>query len=64
MNNQDNRTEQDVMQDVRKAKAAYAKSWREKHPDKWRAITNRYWLKKAAQMQEQASTTDNDNKEV
>lgn len=64
MNNQDKRIEADCMQDVRKAKAAYAKSWREKHPDKWRAITNRYWLKKAAQMQEQASTTDTEDKEV
>lgn len=64
MNNQDKRTEADAMQDVRKAKAAYAKQWRDKHPEKWREITNRYWMKKAAQMQEQASTTDNDNKEV
>ena len=62
MNNQDKRTEADAMQDIRRAKAAAAKAWRDKNPDKWKAIVDRYWMKKAAQMQEQAETTDH-NKE-
>ena len=62
MNNQDKRTEAEIMKDVRKAKAAYAKRWRDTHPEKWRAITNRYWLRKVAEMQEQTETTDIDDK--
>lgn len=31
------------------ARAAYAKEWRRKNPEKQRAIANRYWEKKAAQ---------------
>lgn len=30
------------------ARAAYAKEWRRKNPEKQRAIVNRYWEKKAA----------------
>jgi len=33
---------------IKQAKAAYAREWRKKNPEKAKAISNRYWLNKAA----------------
>ena len=35
------------------ARRAYRREWARKNPDKVRAAQERYWKKKAAQMQEQ-----------
>lgn len=53
MTNLDNRNEAEIMKEVRAAQARYAREWRRKNPDKQRAIVNRYWRKKVAQMQEE-----------
>ena len=53
MTNLDNRSEAEIMKEVRAAQARYAREWRRKNPDKQRAIVNRYWRKKVAQMQEE-----------
>ena len=34
---------------AKRARADYAKEWRQKNPDKQKAINARYWEKKAAQ---------------
>lgn len=36
---------------ARKARRAYQKEWRAKNPDKVKAATERYWIKKAAEME-------------
>jgi len=41
-------TKQEV---VRKAQAEYHKAWRKRNPDKVKATMERYWLKKAREMQ-------------
>ena len=38
--------------EIRAAKAAYAREWRRKNPDKQRDIQNRYWEKKAREAKE------------
>ena len=44
---------------IKAAKAAYAKKWRDANPYKVKSTFDRYWLKKAAQMQlEQEATKD------
>ena len=59
---QDERNEA-IMKQVRAAQASYAREWRRKNPEKQAEIMRRYWLKKAVQMQEQASATDTEVKE-
>lgn len=51
-----------IMAEVRAAQAAYAREWRKKNPEKQAEISRRYWLKKAREMQEQASNTDTNEK--
>ena len=36
---------------ARQAKNAYLRSWRKKNPDKFKAQQDRYWARKAEQMQ-------------
>ena len=56
---QDNRKEADLMKDIRAARAAYARAWRQKNPEKQKQILNRYWIRKAEQLKrEQENTTD------
>lgn len=38
--------------DVRAARAAYARDWRKRNPEKQREIQNRYWEKKAREAQQ------------
>ena len=40
---------------AKKARAQYAKEWRRKNPDKQKAITERYWEKKARELEEKAA---------
>ena len=48
----------DMMKDIRAARAAYARAWRQKNPEKQAAIVRRYWTKKIREMQEQENSTD------
>jgi hypothetical protein len=43
---------------ARAAKLAYMKKWRQNNRDKVRASQERYWLKKAAEAEEQAKKAD------
>ncbi len=43
-----------MKEDIRKAKAAYARDWRRKNPDKVKRIQDRYWEKKAMQLMPQS----------
>ena len=36
---------------AREARNAYQRAWRAKNPDRVREINNRYWLKKAQELQ-------------
>ena len=47
------RNEQDILQEVRKAQAAYMREWRRKNPERQKAIMVRYWAKRLAQMQQE-----------
>ena len=40
-------------QEIREARAAYAREYRRKNPDKIRAIQNRYWAKRAEKKQKE-----------
>ncbi len=40
---------------IRKAKNAYLREWRRKNPEKAKAIRERYWEKKVAEMEAQES---------
>lgn len=43
---------------ARVARNAYAREWRKKNPDKVKAATSRYWMKKAAELREAGSYAD------
>ncbi|MBQ9040948.1 MAG: hypothetical protein IJ119_15900 [Clostridia bacterium] len=51
---QTNECPEEVLANIRAARAAYARRWRQKNPEKQAAITARYWAKRAAQLQKQA----------
>ena len=53
MNNTSERIkiEQEIREEIRAAQRAYKKEWRRKNPDKVKASNERYWLKKAAQIE-------------
>lgn len=51
---QTNECPDEVLANIRAARAEYARQWRQKNPEKQAAITARYWAKKCAQLQEQA----------
>ena len=57
---QTNECPEEVLANIRAARAAYARRWRQKNPEKQAAITARYWATKCAQLQEQAQGTEND----
>ena len=40
---------------IRKAQNAYLREWRRKNPEKAKAIRDRYWEKKAAEMEARES---------
>ncbi len=59
------RRAQGMSEAAKDARAAYAREWRRKNPEKQRAIANRYWEKKAAaaapgQSQEENSIAENE----
>lgn len=37
---------------IKEAKRAYYKKWRQSHPEKVKEYQDRYWTKKAAEMEE------------
>lgn len=43
-----------LSEEARKARNAYYRAWRKKNPEKSRQHQERYWKKKAKEMQEQA----------
>ena len=47
--------EKETMEMVKEAQRQYQREWRKKNPDKVKAISNRYWTKKAMQMKEGAN---------
>lgn len=53
---------QDLSEAARRAKNAYAREWREKNPERVKAIQRRYWERKAKLLEEQAGEArDNDD---
>ena len=58
--NQTNELPEEILANIRAARAKYARQYRKQHPEKIAAITARYWAKKAAMLQEQAQETEND----
>lgn len=42
---------------AKEARAAYHRAWRKKNPDKARAIKERYWEKKAAELTQHEAET-------
>lgn len=50
----DTRAATTMTEAAKRARALYAKEWRRKNPDKQKAITERYWEKKARALEEQA----------
>ncbi|NLD48347.1 MAG: phosphatase [Clostridiaceae bacterium] len=46
--------EQEEQKAIRKAKNDYMKRWRRRNPDKVKANTDRYWLKKAEELKNEA----------
>lgn len=49
--NQTNELPEEILANIRAARAKYARQYRKQHPEKIAAIT-RFWAKKAAQMQQ------------
>lgn len=47
--------EKETVEMVKEAQRQYQREWRKKNPDKVKAISNRYWTKKAMQMKEEAN---------
>ena len=47
-----NAIREDILAEIRKANREYKKEWRKKNPDKVKAANERYWLKKAKELQE------------
>lgn len=52
--NQANELPEEILANIRAARAQYARQYRKQHPEKIAAITARYWAKKASMLQEQA----------
>ena len=52
-----------MTQEAKKARAAYAREWRRKNPDKQRANQQRYWERKAAEMRQETAESGNNGKE-
>lgn len=46
---------------IKKARREYKKEWRRKNPEKVKAANDRYWLKKAAEMQNKEVTSIEQN---
>lgn len=42
---------------IKRAQAAYQRNWRKNNPERAKAIQEKYWLKKAKEMEEQKSDT-------
>ncbi len=57
---QKNECPEEVLANIRAARAAYARRWRQKNPEKQAAITARYWQRRMERMQQQAQGTEND----
>ena len=43
-----------MTEQAKKARAAYIREWRQKNPEKFKAQCDRYWERKAQQMQAEA----------
>lgn len=43
---------------ARKARNAYAKAYREKHPERIKAAQERYWARKAQQVKKEVQTDE------
>lgn len=52
----------DIMKEARKAKAEYMRQWRRRNPGKQAEYSNRYWIRKAMQLNNQDKNA-NDRKE-
>ena len=50
--------EKDELQMIREARAAYAREWRAKNPDKEKANRERYWLNRAKRRQAEQEKAD------
>ena len=48
----ENEAREKVLAEIREANRQYKKEWRKKNPDKVKAATERYWLKKAQELKE------------
>lgn len=46
---------------IKKARREYKKKWRQQNPDKVKAANDRYWLKKAAEMQDKEAKSSEQN---
>lgn len=49
---------------VKAARAAYARKWRKKNPEKVKKYNENYWLKKAKEMEVMPNEADADSKRV
>ena len=49
--------------DAREARNAYQRAWRAKNPDRVREINNRYWEKKAQELQKREDVDGSSNED-
>lgn len=49
---------------VKAARAAYAREWRKKNPEKVKKYNENYWLKKAKEMEETPNEADADSERI
>ena len=54
-------TQEEINEIRRKEQARYAREWRKKNPQKAKAIKERYWAKKAAQIKSENMAKDSDS---
>jgi beta-N-acetylglucosaminidase len=47
-----NEVREEILAEIREAQRLYQKEWRKRNPDKVKASTERYWLKKAKEIME------------
>lgn len=52
--NQTNELPEEILANIRAARAKYARQYRKQHPEKIAAITARYWQRRVERMQQQA----------